>query len=82
MEIKLSQVGVKETLNGVVSTSKWMLGRKKIEINMEVPEDLPDLTTDRGKLVQILINLISNSIKFTPEGEDQCNGTNAQRYPC
>jgi len=68
MEIKPSQLQVEEVLNGVVSTARWLLGRKKLEINMEVPPDLPVLTTDRGKLVQILINLISNSIKFTPEG--------------
>jgi len=68
MEIKPSQLRVDEVLNGVVSTARWLLGRKKLGINMEVPQDLPDLISDRGKLVQILINLISNSIKFTPEG--------------
>jgi len=68
METKLSQLRLEEVLTGVVSTARWLQGRKKLEINMEVPPDLPVLTTDRGKLVQILINLISNSIKFTPEG--------------
>jgi len=39
-----------------------------IEIKTAVPADLPDVVADRRALNQILINLISNAIKFTPRG--------------
>ncbi|MBT3239022.1 MAG: PAS domain S-box protein, partial [Rhodospirillaceae bacterium] len=41
--------------------------KKKIAINVELPDDLPMLKGDRQALVQILNNLLSNAVKFTNE---------------
>jgi two-component system, cell cycle sensor histidine kinase DivJ len=39
-----------------------------VELTMRVAADLPDVAADRRAFNQILINLISNAIKFTPRG--------------
>jgi two-component system phosphate regulon sensor histidine kinase PhoR len=37
-------------------------------LEVDVPADLPAIRADRDRLAQVLINLLDNAIKFTPEG--------------
>ena len=41
---------------------------KGIDLVMDIPDDLPQLHADRQAVVQILQNLLSNAMKFTPKG--------------
>jgi signal transduction histidine kinase len=41
---------------------------KKIELVTEIPDDLPYIRADRTKIKQVLLNLMSNAVKFTHEG--------------
>jgi len=38
------------------------------QIMVDLPSALPDLSADRGKMVQVFLNLIDNAIKFSPDG--------------
>lgn len=42
--------------------------QKGITLTQEVPAALPSVTMDRGKIEQVLNNLVHNALKFTPEG--------------
>ena len=42
--------------------------RKSIHLVSAVSADLPAVMADRDRLVQILVNLIDNAVKYTPEG--------------
>lgn len=41
---------------------------KQIQIEMNLPPNLPKLFVEERRIRQVLINLLSNAVKFTPEG--------------
>jgi signal transduction histidine kinase len=53
---------------GVVSTYQPVAQEKGIMLGYTVPKDLPEVSCISSDLKQIVINLLSNSINFTPKG--------------
>jgi PAS domain S-box-containing protein len=47
---------------------KVLLSKKNISLESNIPSDLPVVIADQTKFKQIIYNLVSNAIKFTPEG--------------
>jgi two-component system CheB/CheR fusion protein len=45
-----------------------MVDKRKIEMLLEIAEDLPNIEGDDLKVKEIIYNLLSNAVKFTPEG--------------
>ncbi len=64
----LQPVRLSEIVPGVVSTYQPLAQEKGIMLAYTVPEQLPPVLCFNSWLKQIAINLLHNSIKFTPRG--------------
>jgi signal transduction histidine kinase len=65
---KLERVSLKELIEAMVDELNLLTETKQQVIELDLPEDLPEIETDRRKFNLILSNLLSNASKFTPEG--------------
>ncbi len=66
MELHLEKTSVTQLCREVVASFSEMTRKKKIKIKLTANENIPSLTTDAGKVRQILYNFTSNAVKFTP----------------
>ncbi len=67
MELRLQTIAVAEVVTQVASTIEPLAAQKKIELRI-AEGSAGDITADAGKVKQMLLNLVSNGVKFTPEG--------------
>ena len=68
MELHKEMLDFREIVVGVMSTTLALVGDKDIELIEEVEEDLPTVYADRVRIRQVILNLMSNAVKFTEEG--------------
>ncbi|MEM6315857.1 MAG: HAMP domain-containing sensor histidine kinase, partial [Planctomycetota bacterium] len=67
MEVRRDKVSVASLLENIEQALRPLWQEKSLEITREVDDDVPVITTDPGKLQQVLYNLLSNAIKFSPD---------------
>jgi len=68
MTLVLSNLSIKSLLNEISRLVENMVSKKKIHMSLEIAEDLPNIDADELKVKEIIYNLISNAVKFSPEG--------------
>jgi PAS domain S-box-containing protein len=70
--VRLEEQDLRRLVEEAVSMVKPLADQKGLTLRVEVPDG--QLRTDGGKLRQILVNLVSNAIKFTERGEVNLRG--------
>jgi signal transduction histidine kinase len=68
MQLSLSEYSIQELIGSVISSTRSLAEEKQLELLNQVEEDLPLAFGDSKRLMQVLMNLVGNAIKFTPPG--------------
>ena len=68
MPIQVETVHLTELIDEVMTEVEPLIAGTSLEVTRSLPEDPPAIRTDRQKVKQIVLNLLSNALKFTPQG--------------
>lgn len=67
-ELKLSHFSFGNAVQDVYNAVILECQKHQHQLTMEVPENLPEIRADRERVLQVMMNVVSNAIKYTPDG--------------
>ncbi len=65
IEWKSDPINIDEIIDRAISATSALFNQKDIEMMQELEDNLPVIEGDQDRLIQVVINLISNAVKFT-----------------
>lgn len=67
MRLKTDTVDLPGVIRQAVDTVKHTAEERGITLDVDIPEEIPEIQGDGARLQQVFWNLLSNAIKFTPD---------------
>src|SRR5207249_175050 len=68
MPLTVTKFDLKDLVAEVLAEVEPIISRSRLAVTSHLTPDMPPLKTDRQKVKQIVINFLTNAIKFTPQG--------------
>lgn len=72
VEWKNEPLRLEEVIERATNATAALVSQKELALIRQIEPDLPQVIGDRDRLIQVVINLISNAVKFTPRGTVTC----------
>ncbi|MEO7444062.1 MAG: GAF domain-containing protein, partial [Ferruginibacter sp.] len=72
MEWSQENVSMAEVAERAIAATTSLFDQKSLTLKKNIDFHLPEITGDKDKLIQVMINLISNAVKFTEKGSISC----------
>jgi len=68
MRFKVEKTSIKNLIEDVKEIMYPLVDSKKIRMDVQLAKGLPSFSIDGDRIKQVLINIIDNAIKFSPDG--------------
>jgi CheY-like chemotaxis protein/anti-sigma regulatory factor (Ser/Thr protein kinase) len=72
MQWNMDSLEISEVIDRAFAATSALFEQKGLELVKEIDLDLPKIQGDKDRLIQVVINLISNAVKFTDKGCITC----------
>ena len=69
---KMQKLDIQEIIERAMLATSSLFAKKGLAQLSDIAPELPNVTGDRDRLIQVVINLISNAVKFTDAGFVTC----------
>ena len=67
-DLKLTQFSFSAVLHDLYNAVYMEAQRHSHALELKIEPELPEIVADRERVVQVMMNIVSNSIKYTPDG--------------
>jgi signal transduction histidine kinase len=68
VDARPSAIDVAALIEQVTASVSWMIGTKPITLETAIEPELPVVASDGRWLAHVMVNLVANAVKFTPDG--------------
>ncbi|MBE3122366.1 MAG: PAS domain-containing sensor histidine kinase [Thermoplasmata archaeon] len=68
MKFITEKIDVTKIVKEIAETMQVSADLKGIKINIDIQKEIPNLMIDQERIKQVLMNLVDNAIKFSPDG--------------
>ena len=73
MEWNNEPVSIPEIAERAIAATTSLVDASNLKLVKNIKTDLSEITGDRDKLIQVMVNLISNAVKFSVKGKVTCD---------